>query len=807
MSMRKIDCVTKRVSLKPLVMAVALALSTPGVLLAEPWLQVPLTRGADMTRYDSNYVEIGGAYNTTDDFNFGEFSGLWDNGGSVIGNANVRKRLSEDQPYYLNAFGYNLGLPSRQAGAEAGSQGLFWLNLGFDQLTRYQFDDTEFVANGLGSNRLGVMLGSVPAGGLTSTNQTVGLRNDFLNGQIRFFDRYEIKQERDIYRIGGGVYPFGPDWKFSAKYREDVRDGTRLIGGLLGAAAILPYELNDKTQQIEALASWTGKHGQLNLSYWYSKYINDENAFIWQNPFATPAVAGLRYNTNPALSGFGRLALPPSNSFNQWQATGGWNFSPWKTRLTGTFAYSMMRQNDSFLPYTINNAVIATPIALPRGSLEGGINNTLVDVSVLTRPLSKLSLKANYQYRDHHNTSPSDVYPYVVNDGDVQPTAAQVISSGFIGGSTLANIRRNVPPGLRENKFKFDGDYEIYNRTLLRTWYQYQNLNYKERSEQILSASENNLVGVELRRIMSEMFTGAVRYVYEQRNGSDFSLNRAYKATYSVARTNNLTNLFLDTPTLRQFFLADYNKNLIGVTAAVNPLERVSFGLRGDYYTVDYTGPTCGGSNDQVDRRIVFTDQCLGRTSATGQSYTADGSYMFAEGWSTFAFYTYQQSATDQRGRMIAAYNAVTNPRGATDELRDWTADLTYNDSTFGIGLNFRPEDKKYDVGIQYVLSDAAGTYHLAAAPGLPPAAGLPSPLSPVPDTRTKMNSLQLYAKYQFSENILFRFNYWYQTLRSNDWSFDNATPTSSSGVLFTGHQSPRYDAHVFGISVAFTNW
>jgi len=105
------------------------------------------------------------------------------------------------------------------------------------------------------------------------------------------------------------------------------------------------------------------------------------------------------------------------------------------------------------------------------------------------------------------------------------------------------------------------------------------------------------------------------------------------------------------------------------------------------------------------------------------------------------------------------------------------------------------------------VLSDGAGTYHLAAAPFVPVSAGLNTALSSVPDTQTKMNSLQLYAKYQFSENILFRFNYWYQTLRTNDWAFDNATPTSSSGVLFTGHQSPRYDAHVFGISVAFTNW
>jgi len=785
--MRKIDRVAKRVSLKPLAVALGLSLSTPGVLFAEPWLQVPLTRGADMTRYDSNYVELGGGYNTADAFAFGEFSGLYDDGGIVIGNANVRKRLSEDQPYYLNAFGYNLGLPSRQAGAEAGSQGLFWLNLGFDQLTRYQFEDTEFIYNGLGTNRLLVIPGALPPAGLFNNNKTVAPFKDFLNGQITVFDRYEIKQERDVYRIGGGVYPFGPDWKFSANYRQDVRDGTRLIGSAMtGAlAATLPYALNDKTQQIEALASWTGKHGQLNLSYWYSKYTDDADSLTFQSPFNGTAV---KYNANPALSGFGRLGLPPSNDFHQWQATGAWNFSPWATRLTSKFAYSMLRQNDSFLPYTINTSLLrAAAPAMPRGSLEGGINNTLVDVSVLTRPLPKLSFKANYQYRKHDNNTPTDYYFYVEEDNSVQSTPANL---------AVRQIRKNVPAGVAENKFRIDGDYQVYNRTLLRTWYQYQTINYKEVSEELLTGAKNNMYGVELRRVMSEMFTGAVRYVYEQRRGQDFSTTRPYAASYTAEYV--AANPVDNNPTLRQFFVADYDKNLIGATATINPLERLSLGLRGDYYTMDYKGPTCGGSNDQILRPLVYVSQCLGRTSATGQSYTLDSSYMLAEGWTTFAFYTYQQYATDQLSR---------TPNTALTAQRDWTADLTYDDSTFGLGLNFRPEDKKYDVGIQYVLSDGAGKYHLAAAAGLPNLAGLPAPLSSVPDTQTKMNSLQLYAKYQFSENILFRFNYWYQTLRTNDWAFDNANATSSSAVLLNDHRSPHYDAHVFGISVAFTNW
>ena len=51
------------------------------------------------------------------------------------------------------------------------------------------------------------------------------------------------------------------------------------------------------------------------------------------------------------------------------------------------------------------------------------------------------------------------------------------------------------------------------------------------------------------------------------------------------------------------------------------------------------------------------------------------------------------------------------------------------------------------------------------------------------------------------------RFNYWYERLRSSDWAFDNATPTSSNNVILTGHQSSHYDNHVFGVSLVYTNW
>jgi predicted porin len=224
-------------------------------------------------------------------------------------------------------------------------------------------------------------------------------------------------------------------------------------------------------------------------------------------------------------------------------------------------------------------------------------------------------------------------------------------------------------------------------------------------------------------------------------------------------------------------------------------MERVTIDLRADWYNVKYKGPDCGGPNDQVLAGVTFPAECLGRTEGDGSSYTIDGSFTPADGWNAFAFYTYSRLSTDQASRSI---NNTTAQQ--IDANRDWSAALKYNDHTVGLGVRYQPADKKYDAGAQYVFSNGSGKYGLAAGPALA------APL-PVPDTEAKLHSFQLFAKYRYSKNVALRFNYWFEKYRSNDWAFDSATPTSSNNVILTGHQSPQYDAHIFGISVAYTNW
>ena len=795
--MTKANRAGKDYSLRPLVSAVALALAMPGVALAEPMFQVPLTTAADMTRYDSNYLELGWGYNSNSSYKFGEFTGLTHSGGFLIGNANVRERYADGN--YLNASAYNFGLPTFQLGAEFGSQGRYWVNAGWDQLQRSQFNDTKFILNGLGGSRLTTPLG------FPSVPQNAGVNNPTLERPFSpFLQGFDIKQDWDVYKAGGGFH-LG-DWKISADYGQIDRDGTNLIGAVMGTnpgnarSLILPAQINDTQQQVNVKAEWAGKQGQLNLSYWYSKYNNDSNSLVWQNPYANGTAAPFPQGTG-YQTGFGRMGLMPSNDFWQAQATGAWNFTPY-TRLTGTVSYNVMSQNDPFLPYTINTASqtpgtsLSVPVPLPRNSLNGEIKNTLVDLTFLTRPVSKLSLKLNYHYMDRNNNTPSNQYAYVLGDVANQPPINQQATL-----NTPA-IVTNLPTSTKENRFKIDADYQIFQRTMLRGWYQYTNVSYSPANWELRANTQNNLLGVELRRIMSESFTGALRYVWDQRTGSTFASQNAYYAAYTLGRTagtNNIDNV----PTLRQFIYADYNKNAIIATGTITPIERISIGLNANWYQTQYKGPNCGGSPDQIPPNVPMPSECQGLTNVVGQTYSIDGSWLFAEGWNAFAFYTYNQFSTDQASRQWTSVATVINAR------QDYNDSIKNSGNTFGLGINFKPADNRYDVGAQYVYTGGTGGYSISgpfAAAG--PAGTTVNTLGaqPIPDVTMRSNYVQLYGKYQYSKSLLFRLNYLYQNLYSTDWAFPE-NPFATNSVLLTGHQSPTYHNNVFGFSVAYTNW
>ncbi|MCL2872879.1 MAG: MtrB/PioB family decaheme-associated outer membrane protein [Betaproteobacteria bacterium] len=779
--MKKVSSKKLGFTKRPLMLALASVLATvSGAALAEPMFMIPMTNNnLDMSRYDTNYIELGGFYNSQDSGKFGEWNGVRQQGGYGIANFNLMNRNDETATYY-SFLGRNLGLDSRQLSGSFGTQGLYGLTADFSQIKHLTSDSTQFIFDGAGGTNLTLPPGFAGVPGQPPAS------GDVISGALQ---PHDIQQKRNIYKFGGNVF-FGGTMEALINYRYDDRTGTSLAGGVMGnnggnpRSVLMPLPLNDNTQQIEAKLRWNTDKAQVEGMYYFSKYSNDNSSLTWQNPYNTISgwLPGSGFPT-----GTGRESLMPDNSFHQFQLSGGYNFTP-VTRLTGVASYGMMRQDASFLPYGVDTNGIAYNTPLPRGSLDGRVDNTLLDFKFTTRFFDKLSVKANYNYNDYDNRTPSNLYNYIGGDTTSQVVIPPGTSPNDVNSS---NLRYNDVLGWTKNKFKLDASYPMAGGFTVRAYYNYEKADYKPSDETMRSYTDDNIFGVELRKRASAWVTGSLKYEYQQRRGSGFDPNAPYYASYTGATTS--AGYYDNLPTLRQFYIADYNQNKLKGMLFLTPADALSFSLTGDWYQRDYKGPDCGGSNDQVlQPGYIMDDQCAGRQKGIGQTYTIDGQWSPVDGLSAYAFYTWSQFKTDQNGR------SNTNSATAADPTRNWTVSQDNQDNTIGIGTRFVPVDRNYDVGVQYVWDYNVSPINVWADTGNAAPTG-------VPKVKYRMDYLQLYGSYTINPHLKLRFNSAYAHVYGKDWKYDDATASSSNNVILPQQVTARYNDYIFGVSIAYT--
>lgn len=752
-------CAKLRRSRVALAVAGALALSPA---YAEPLLSVPNSRDADLSRWADNYVEVGAGATSDSSYKFGEWTGLRREGRFGIVNFNwLSRNLAQDSQYW-RATAFSLG---RTLALGFGNQGRYDVALGYQQIPHYETDSARFLHEGLGGTSLTLPTGFTRFASPVAAGPGLLPR---LNG-------FAISQKRDIYRAGvSGL--LSSAWDFKVTYREDRRDGNRLTGGAISAfnSTIMPYPLDEKTQQAEALLSYAQGAAQFQFGYYYSAYTNDVSSLTWQNP----------YNTAGAPQG--TMSLAPSNEFHQVTASGGFSFSK-RTRLAATFSLGRATQDEPFLPFT-TNPTFASP-ALPRGSFDGRMDHVRLGVNFTTRPLEKMGLKLGYEFADNDSKSPRDQYSIVRLDA-TNPLPFSNATSIF--------FRTNVPLSTRENKLIADADYEIAPRTYMRGIYERRNVAYRGGDR---GRTNDDKVGIEVRGPVADYFSGSVAYSHTRRTGTRYDKNQFFEASYHPSYVA-VTRGFDNHPSARQFLYADYGLDRVKASGNWVVSETITLQASADQFKQKYKGPDCDDRNnpnvDVVLGSRILPDTCLGRTRLDGGSYTVDLQWQPDPEFTAFGFYTYARYGTDQRSRQWSAVNAA-GLNQATNLAMDWTVKSDYRDDVLGAGLKWQAREN-LELGSQYVFSDGRGRHDFAAGSGVSP-----QPV-PIPDTTNRLHSLQLFAKWRYSKVLTWRFNYWYEELKTSDWAYDNLTPTSSAQVLLTGQQAPRSRNHVLGVSVSVEN-
>ncbi len=306
------------------------------------------------------------------------------------------------------------------------------------------------VFQGVGSNFLGVPNGLItelnnggvayPATGASAAARAAAAAHaaQVVNQLAPYEHLTTLGIQHDRQDVG---YKWTPseNWTVGVDYSHDHRYGTQEQGFLFSTGtssplAQVPMPINDTTDNASIFAEYFGispwgmKWNGM-IKYDMSIYTDAYSQFTAENPFGGPGsfdpagqanCPGSTTSTN--CYGLGSESTYPDNGSNSITAQVGVDLPGFKSnRYMGTFQFTDMRQNATFLPMTINPALEAAYGALPRNNLDGSIDTTLVNNVITTRLNSQWQNKLTYRYYDdQNNTSFYSRNPWVINDSGIE---------------------------------------------------------------------------------------------------------------------------------------------------------------------------------------------------------------------------------------------------------------------------------------------------------------------------------------------------------------------------------------------------
>lgn len=655
-----------------------------------------------LTRPESN-IEFGIGHVTVGNREFGKYNGLNEQGIHGLFNADIIHR-DDTSGTWLKLRARDLGLESRELRFDHEKQGNWGYYLEYNQITRHEPNQAYTGVSGIGGTQL--------------TIPNPAARSGLVN----------LKTERD--RFGLGLSKQLSDaWNIKIDFRNENKDGARLWGrgttGGTGLFEFTPEPINSTIRQLDAVLGYTGKRLHLSGGYYGTMYSNQHSALGF-----TGGAAG--------LSTFTPLALPPDNHSHQFYLSGSYAFTP-TTHGNFKVAYARARQDDAFV------SGVNVPLAPGIGNnLQGRVDTTLVQTGLTARPLPKLTLRGNFRYEDRDDQTPVLRFntlagPTSTFDGTNEPRSIRT-TSGKVEASYALPMAFRLTGGI-------DYDEKERNTSAVRV------VTFRKRTEEIAYRTE-------LRRSMSDTITGAVAYIYSERDGSRFLTTTLNNGT-AAASGNRVAPIHL----------ADRERNQLRLTLNWQPADPLSVQFRVD------------GSSDKYDQIHALN---IGPRDGDARNYALDLAYSFSDKWQATAWASHNVTKQKQ------SQHAGSGVAGLV-----WDAGLKNNGDAFGLGLRGKPYSW-LEVGSDLSYSNIKDSFDQQRLNAVSPG----TVVAPLPDITTKITRLQLFAKYMIQKNTGVRLEFIHDRFDTNDWTWANWTYTDGTRLL----QDPLQKTNFVGISY-FYRW
>jgi len=742
----------------------------------------------------------------------------------VFGNAWLNGQ-TKDGLYNFDIWAENPGYNDQRFEAGVSKAGEYYFDIGWDQTPHIYSTNAQTLYSGLGGNALVLppglsntlfldagcvrVAGAQPAG-CTSGNPTAGQRAAIQRDITSNLYTTDIGIRRDTAAVAFRWTPTDA-WDINFNYSNMHRWGSQVEGvvfspGTSGVVAQVPKPVDDRTQnfgvngEYKGTSPW-GKTFTFKLGYAGSIYEDGMGSYTVQNPFCgTGSGMGECARNGSPSSPFAQMSLWPDNSAHGLSATAGADL-PLNSRYMGTLAYTMMRQNQAFLPFspfgtmfTSGNTTPGPLPTMPAGSLNGAINTLLSNNVVTTQISPELKSKLSYRYYNYDNNTPELFFSdWTVTDvkgaNTTTSTYAPVSSLSMSYTKQNAGAELVWTPNRQWN---------------LGTGYSYERYNWTRESANI---THENGGKVFADYKPWSWLTARASYAISDRHYDTYD----YRGLYGNFQWSDplcinpqpspaqQCNVQISTA-MRQFYLDNRERQVAKFSLAIDVLRGLT------------VTPTFGYQDD--DYSISATEAGLTRS----QSVKAGAEVAYAYNpWTNVLFAYMYENYRQNLKYTTACCSATINPMTAANT---WHADIVDHVNTFMAAANWGAIPDKLDFRLSYTVTLSSNDQPIRADSGAQPAqgSGAAGTGGNFPDVKGQWSRLEAQAKYTFDkDSVRFlgvhgqayaKLRYAWERNSVNNYDQDimqaymNPLINNTGFMTWMAYNNPNYNVHLIGASL-----
>jgi len=710
----------------------------------------------------------------------------------------------KDSPFYLRGSGRKISRDDQSFELTFGKYGELQVNFSWDEIPHFfstgsktlltQTSSTNFVFNNVGDRQTFTTNDptSPPAAADAGDAATANLARQLVNNAPSI--DLSLHRQRAKGDILYTLYPMSDlKWNFRFHIDNEDKNGNRAlstgvyerrpVAGLGDTYRVvgieLPEPISHHTTQVGFGTDLAGDGWVANLGYEYVNFTNDASFLRWQNPFNnTDELAPGNGDFNRGRFAQSQIDLFPDNHSHSITGSGSISL-PFKTQFTGNLSSTWIFQNDRFLPYTLNTAILATNVpgspqaatlALPKSSLDGEIRTLTQSYALTNRAIPNTTLNAFYRYYDYDNHSPSILFPGYAAAADSFWRINFGVPPAAPAGTPPIPIE-NEPKSYTKQHAGLDASWHALRSLTFKAGYEYERW---DRTNRETDATNEHIAKVSLDFKPLQWLLAKASY----RHGE-----RQFEGTYVPG---------LEFSGLRKFDQANRTQNVAETMIQVTPIDTLAFSGSFSYLNNDF--------DDTFSGQKLF-----GLKQQHEYSLGVDANYTPLQWMTLYGYYVHEFGKFEMRN---ISKTGTTNFNSANE----WDSSSDDRTQSLGAGLNATLIPNRLTLNLGYNYSLAKGKILTSNPNTIQAAFSASSQAFPFPDTKSQLHSLKAILNYAVNKNISIGTRYTFEQYRLNDFAWDilqpylfpispTTSPVADNPVRFLILDSrySNYDVHVFG--------